>query len=313
MTEISGEYDSPWKEAIELYFPDFMAFFFPQAHANINWERSYEFLDTELQQVVRDAELGRRLADKLVKVWRLSGEESWVLIHLEVQAQVETDFAKRMYIYNYRLFDRYERQVVSLAVLGDEQATWRPRSYGYELWGCRVSLEFPTVKLLDYEAQWQTLEQSINPFAIVVMAHLKTKATLGDPQSRFQWKLSLIRNLYQRGYSREEVLQLFRLIQWMMVLPEELERNLEAEVSRYEEERRMPYITTFERRAMLKTLRENVIEILDARFEVVPPSIIETVNQLGDLDGLKQLLRRAVTINSLEEFQQLLESENPAN
>ena len=313
MTDITGEYDSPWKEAIELYFPDFMAFFFTQAHANINWERGYEFLDTELQQVVRDAELGRRLADKLVKVWRLTGEESWVLVHLEVQAQVETDFAKRMYIYNYRLFDRYERQVVSLAVLGDEQATWRPRSYGYELWGCRVSLEFPTVKLLDYEAQWQTLEQSINPFAIVVMAHLKTKATLGDPQSRFQWKLSLIRNLYQRGYSREEVLQLFRLIQWMMVLPEELERNLEAEVSRYEEERRMPYITTFERRAMLKNLRENVIEILDVRFEVVPASVIETVNQIGDLDGLKQLLRRAVTISSLEEFQQLLESENPAN
>jgi hypothetical protein len=39
--------------------------------------------------VVRDAELGRRLADKLVKVWRRDGEEVWVLIHIEVQGQVE--------------------------------------------------------------------------------------------------------------------------------------------------------------------------------------------------------------------------------
>ena len=30
----------------------------------------------------------------------------------------DPDFAKRMYVYNYRLFDRYDRPVVSLAVLG---------------------------------------------------------------------------------------------------------------------------------------------------------------------------------------------------
>ena len=30
------EYDSPWKEVIETYFQDFMAFFFLQAHAEIN-------------------------------------------------------------------------------------------------------------------------------------------------------------------------------------------------------------------------------------------------------------------------------------
>ena len=39
------EYDSPWKEVIETYFQDFMAFFFPQAHAEINWSRNYESLD----------------------------------------------------------------------------------------------------------------------------------------------------------------------------------------------------------------------------------------------------------------------------
>jgi hypothetical protein len=75
------DYDSPWKEALERYLPQFLEFFFPEAHGDICWERGYEFLDKELQQVVRDAELGRRLADKLVKVWRTGGEEVWVLIH----------------------------------------------------------------------------------------------------------------------------------------------------------------------------------------------------------------------------------------
>ena len=47
------------------------------------------------------------------------------------------------------------------------------------------------VKLLDYETQWEALEQSNNPFAIVVMAQLKTQATRWEPAGRLHWKLSL--------------------------------------------------------------------------------------------------------------------------
>ncbi len=35
--------DSPWKEILEHYFEPFMALFFPDAHAEIDWERGYEF------------------------------------------------------------------------------------------------------------------------------------------------------------------------------------------------------------------------------------------------------------------------------
>lgn len=65
---MSDEYDSPWKVILERYFQDFMAFFFPDAHDDIDWNRGYESLDTELQKIVRDAEIGKRLADKLIKV-----------------------------------------------------------------------------------------------------------------------------------------------------------------------------------------------------------------------------------------------------
>ncbi len=87
----------------------------------IDWSRGYAFLDKELQQIVRDAELGKRLADKLVQVWRKDGEDAWVLAHVEVQGQERPDFAKRMFVYNYRIFDRYDRPVASLAVLSDEK------------------------------------------------------------------------------------------------------------------------------------------------------------------------------------------------
>jgi len=34
---MADEYDSPWKEIIEDYFSEFMSFFFPQAHSDIDW------------------------------------------------------------------------------------------------------------------------------------------------------------------------------------------------------------------------------------------------------------------------------------
>jgi hypothetical protein len=55
----TDDYDSPWKEGMELYFKELMQFFFPDIDARIAWDKGYQFLDKELQQVVRDAEIGR--------------------------------------------------------------------------------------------------------------------------------------------------------------------------------------------------------------------------------------------------------------
>ncbi len=171
------DYDSPWKEIIEAYFREFMEFFFLVAADGIDWKKGYKFLDKELQKVVRDARLGRRLADKLVQVWQKNGKEAWVLLHVEVQGQKESDFNKRMFVYNFRIFDRYNREVASLAILADEDPKWKPDHYWNELWGCKVGIEFPVVKLLDYADKWDELEKSDNPFAVVVIAHLKTQET----------------------------------------------------------------------------------------------------------------------------------------
>ncbi|MGI0493487.1 Rpn family recombination-promoting nuclease/putative transposase [Alkalinema pantanalense CENA528] len=162
------------------------------------------------------SELGTRFTDKLFKVQLQSGEETWILVHIEVQSQEDSGFAERMFVYNYRCFDRYRKPVISLAVLGDERTTWRPSSYGYNLGGCRVGIQFPIAKLIDYETQWEELDQSRNPFVVMVMAHLKTKATTGQPQQRKQWKWTLVRKLFEQGYSRNDVVELFRLIDWMM-------------------------------------------------------------------------------------------------
>ena len=89
-----------------------------------------------------------------------------------MQSQVDASFSERMFVYYYRLYDRYKKQVVSLAILGDENAQWRPKEYSSELWGCGIRMWYPIAKLDDYRQQWHELEQSTNPFAVVVMAYL---------------------------------------------------------------------------------------------------------------------------------------------
>ena len=39
-----------WKTVIELYFREFMGFFFPQIAADIDWERGFVLMDKELQK-----------------------------------------------------------------------------------------------------------------------------------------------------------------------------------------------------------------------------------------------------------------------
>src|SRR5262249_23084933 len=179
----------PWKEALDRFFELCLAFFFPEAHAEIDWSCGYEMLDKELQQIVRQAKLGRRTVDKLVKVWLNRGEERWLLIHVEVQTRKEGDFPKRISVYNYRIFDRYDREVISLAILADDDPTWRPSQFSYGRWGFRTGTEFPIVKLLDYAGQWPALEADPNPFAMVVLAHLKMRETRRSPGERQAWKV----------------------------------------------------------------------------------------------------------------------------
>jgi hypothetical protein len=247
-----ADYDSPWKEALDVYFRAFLAFFFPHIHNDIDWSRGFESLDTELQRIAPRAAHGRRHVDKLVKVWRKNGREVWVLIHVEVQTQRQRGFPKRMYVYNYRISDRYGRRVVSLAVLADDDPDWRPKSYREELWGWSVGMTFPPAKVLDYAGHETELEADANPFAKVVLAHLKALETRQDPEGRRAWKFRLVRGLYERGFKAEDVRQLFRLIDWLMELPPPLDDRFWEEINRYQEERTMPFVTTPERYGIKK-------------------------------------------------------------
>ena len=159
---LNDDYDSPWKKAVERYFPEFMAFYFPDAYAQIDWSKEYVFLEQELQAVTHDAELGKRFVDKLVRVTLLNGDERYIYIHIEVQGSWQADFAERIFIYNYRLYDRFRRPIASFVVLADENPLWKPTSFGFEVLGSKHTIEFSVAKLTDYRDKVDELLASKN-------------------------------------------------------------------------------------------------------------------------------------------------------
>jgi hypothetical protein len=313
MTEITANYDETWKEAIGDYFDSFLLFFYPEVYQQVDWSKTPISLDKELEQITASADSKTRHADKLFQVWLLDNQEIWILVHVEVQSQYDKKFKQRMFIYNYRAFDLYQKPVISLAILGDEQKNWRTNSYQYGLGSSQLIFNFSTVKLLDY--QWEDLEQNNNIFAIVVMAHLKTKATNSNLSAREQWKWNLTRLLYEKGYNRKQITDLYKVIDAMMALSEELQLSFEEKLATYQEQRKMPLLTNIERRTIekteKKTRKQDIIKLLQVRFSNTPEILVENINKIDDISLLEQFLVSTISVSSLEEFAQLVNSYLP--
>ncbi|WP_372610108.1 hypothetical protein [Halomonas sp.] len=302
-----SDFDSPWKEALEYYFPQFLELLLPEIHREIDWQRPHEFLDKELQQVVRDSDAGRRHADKLVKVFTLDGSETWVLIHVEVQGRTDHHFNARMYRYYYRLQDKYPRQrIASVAILTDEADHQAIGYHEQQLWQTRLTFSFPVVELQRVGQERHLLENSANPFAVIVLAQLEAHRTKGNDKDRLVTKFGLMKRLYQRGFKRAEVLELLRLIDWMLALPPALEEQLEAQMARFEEEVQMSYVTSFERIAEKRGVQQGnvsgraqmLLKLLTLKFGELPTGIESKVRHAG-LEQLDLWAERVLTANTL--------------
>lgn len=314
---LTDNYDSPWKEAVEHYFPEFMAFYFLAAYAEIDWAKEYVFLDQELRAVVQDAELGKRFVDKLVRVTLLNGDENWIYIHIEVQGTKQAEFAERMFVYNYRLYDRYRCPIASMAVLADEHVQWEPTSYGFEVLGCKHTLEFPVAKLADYHDKVDDLLALDNAFAWITAAHILTQQTRKKNQARYEAKLHLLRILYQRHWDKQRIIDLFTVVDWLMKLPEWLNQQVWHEIATIEESENMQYITSVERIGIAKGRVEGRVEgrlegrlegeskllrkLLERRFGTLPAWASDKLNNAAeqDLESWAETVLTAPTLSAV--------------
>ena len=54
--------------------------------------------------------------------------------------------------------------------------------------------------------------------------------------------------------------------------------------------------------AAIITTRQNTVDVLTERFDFVPKSIKEQLEEVSDADILNQLFKKAVTVSTVDEF-----------
>ncbi len=204
-------YDKLWKGIIEDLCPDFIYFFFPDMVDEIDFSKPFEFLDQELAALFPESEGKNRAADKLIKIYLTNGDEIWLLLHIEIQGYYDVEFAKRMYISQYRIADRYDKKVVALAIFTDKQKDFKPNVYETNYYGTKICYEYRTYKVLDQSKE--ILELSDNPFALVILAVSAAieKGNTND-EDLMNIKRNLVRLLIVRDYSKEKIKKLFTFI-----------------------------------------------------------------------------------------------------
>ncbi len=330
-----AETDNPWKESLDNLYPLAMRFFLPKAAAGVDWTRDYEALENNLRPFLPESQTGLRFVDKLVKVWRgqtLEGEELEAgtqeedYYHFEVQYQKEDGFEKRMSDYNDVARVHYRSPIISVAILGDQDPAWRPERYHWEREGCELTFKFHLIKLLDWRGQEQELFDHVNPFALFVLAHLLIHPTRNDLEQRAGWKLRLWRRACEHKMEEHDRATLVRLIDWMLLLPDERNKALRRRFSELREENPMPFISVFEQeildqkqqlqdqkqqlQAKDQELRNSYLELialaLDRKYQTEGQALMATVQKQTDLDWLRQFKDRIGSASTLEDLRKLL-------
>lgn len=114
--------------------------------------------------------------------------------------------------------------------------------------------------------------------------------------------------MYEQGRDRQDIINFYGLIDWLMTLTKKLQAEFNQQVTQYEEEMKMPYITSIERSGKLEgqllEAQKLVKRQLKRRVGEIEKSLIKQVEALPieALEELSEALLDFSTVANLEEW-----------
>ncbi len=302
--------DELWKEVLEDFFPLFLKFFHPTLFHDIIFEEGYKFLDKEFNTITGESTETKRFLDKLVQVRVKDGKERWILIHIEIQGYKEEDFSLRMFTYFYRIYDKYKKDIVSIAIFTDS-SSYRPDKFSYELYGTRLLYEYNTYKILDYDDEF--LKKDDNPFSLVVLSAKYALLAKNDEDRKLRFTRELIRLMYKKGKTKDEIVSLFKFISGILYVSDPLKKALiRDEIRKIEEVKKMPYISYVEEMAreegLKKGLQEGLQEGLQKGLQEGLQMALKIKFGERGQEFYKKYIKEEKRIEKLEELMKKLEN-----
>lgn len=141
------------------------------------------------QEVFTDVTTGERHAVDILVETRLKEEPGLILVHVEPQAYVQKDFNERMFIYFSRLYEKYRRKILPVAVFSYDQVRDEPDSFALGFTFLDV-LRFRYAKLELKKLSWRDYLVSDNPVAAALLSKMGF-----SPEEKVQVKLEFMRML----------------------------------------------------------------------------------------------------------------------
>lgn len=126
-------------------------------------------------------------------------------------------------------------------------------------------------------------------------------------------KYRLTKRLYEKGFAKERVKNLYYFIDWLIGLPEALELEYLQNIYTLEESRKMPYISTAEQIGIKKGLSQGLLQgmvqgearvllkLLQLKFGAVEKNYREQIEH-ADADTLLAWSERVLDANRLDDI-----------
>lgn len=144
-----------------------MLLFFPEAYEYIEFSQ-VTFLSEE---VFTDVTVGeKKIVDLLVET-KLKGEKGLIIVHVEPQSYKQAMFNERMFIYFSRLYEKYRRRILPIAIFSHDQAKDEASQF---------QLGFPFLEILIFnyftvelrKKQWRDYIRQDNPIAAALISKM---------------------------------------------------------------------------------------------------------------------------------------------
>jgi hypothetical protein len=304
MEEEKEEWDGPWKEALDSLALVF-ELFWPDVRGAVALDKGWTSLEQELQKLTPDSSSGLLRVDKLFEmVAQGTGDPRFA--HFEAQMAKDLELPWRMFKYGRRAGEHFNQPVGRFAILGDEDPGWRPTSYREGVLGCEDTFTFRVVKLSEWRGRIAELEHGDNLFGLFLCAHLETMATKGDVSRRQEAKFRILANLLRRDILPADLQRWYRLIDWIMKLPEAANRAVWLRLEELKEPKAMSHITFAEIYGHEKGLKEGVKvslrAALEAKFPQEGAALAAEFAGEENVERLKALHRAAVLAESPDDF-----------
>ena len=289
-------FDSASKRVVQQHPRDFVAFAF-----NLRGIRPDEFTNVELITPELPAVVNMRQADVLLKV-NLRGTD--VLVHFEIQTTDSFDppMALRMAGYIIRLIEKYRMAVYSHVIYLRPNAGLRdPGYFAQAIAGHRVWVEYEVIRLAELEGQAILDAQlpGLLPFTPLMRRPADVSADAWLQQCieavdslSVPHKLDLLGSLAALASAIYDTATILDMI-----------RRITMEV--------IPIVEHLAGHAIRDTRREDILKVLEARLHPdVAGAFKPALESVENSQQLEALFDASLRINSVEEFQHLLDATN---